>query len=66
MHVDAETYYHDEGRTVRIPVAWTKTWGRYRVAYCTLGHAPEEFTEFPAALELIVRCLRWSAGLLPA
>lgn len=66
VHVVAETDYRYEGRTVRMPVAWTKTWGRGRVAYCSLGHAPEEFTEFPAALELIVRCLRWSAGLLPA
>ncbi len=60
----AQTDYVYENRTVRMPVAWTKSWGRGRVFYCALGHVPEEFTEFPAALELIVRGLRWAAGAL--
>ena len=64
VHVLAETDYVYEDRTVVMPVAWTKSWGRGRVFYSALGHLPEEFDEFPAALELAVRGLRWAAGAL--
>jgi uncharacterized protein len=64
VHVLAETDYVYEDRTVRMPVAWTKPWGRGRVFYCSLGHDPAEFTTYPAALELTVRGLRWAAGVL--
>jgi uncharacterized protein len=64
VHVLAETDYVYEDRTVRMPVAWTKPWGRGRVFYCSLGHDPVEFTTYPAALELTVRGLRWAAGVL--
>jgi len=64
IHVLAETDYVHEGRTVAMPVAWTKRWGAGRVFYNALGHQPEEFTEFPAARQLTVQGCRWAAGLL--
>ncbi len=64
IHVLAETDYVHEGRTVAMPVAWTKTWGAGRVFYNALGHQPEEFAEFPAARQLTVQGCRWAAGLL--
>jgi type 1 glutamine amidotransferase len=66
IHVLADTEYVYEGRSVTVPVAWVKTWGKGRVFYSSLGHAPEEFTEFPEALSLTVRGLLWAAGMLQA
>ena len=62
VHVLADTLYAHEGQKVTMPVAWTKTWGQGRVFYSALGHATGEFEEFPDALELTVRGLRWAAG----
>ena len=62
VQVLADTLYAYEGRRVTMPVAWTKTWGEGRVFYSSLGHAVKEFDEFPEALELTVRGLRWAAG----
>ena len=62
VRVWADTLYTYEGREVTMPVAWTKTWGEGRVFYSSLGHATQEFDEFPHALELTVRGLRWAAG----
>jgi type 1 glutamine amidotransferase len=64
VHVLADTAYVHAGRTVTMPVAWVKTWGAGRVFYNALGHAPEEFVEFPAARTLTVRGCLWAAGLL--
>lgn len=64
VHVLAETDYLHDGRTVPMPVAWTKCWGRGRVFYCSLGHDPAEFDLFPAAMELTLRGLRWASGAL--
>jgi type 1 glutamine amidotransferase len=47
-----------------MPVAWVKTWGAGRVFYNALGHAPEEFVQFPAARTITVRGCLWAAGLL--
>jgi type 1 glutamine amidotransferase len=47
-----------------MPVAWIKKWGKGRVFYSALGHSPEEFSKFPASLELTVRGLLWAAGEL--
>lgn len=63
IHVLAETDYVYEGRTVTMPVAWTKSWGAGRVFYQSLGHQPEEFAEFPAARRLTVQGCLWAAGL---
>jgi len=62
IHVLADTQYVHEGRQVTMPVAWIRQWGKGRVFYSALGHAPGEFAEFPEALQLTVRGLLWAAG----
>jgi type 1 glutamine amidotransferase len=64
VHVLADTPYLYEGRRVTMPVAWVKRWGRGRVFYSSLGHQPEEFTQFPEAMRLSVQGLLWAAGVL--
>ena len=64
VHVLADTLYTHEERVITMPVAWIKRWGQGRVFYSALGHHPDEFTSFPAALDLTVRGLRWAAGVL--
>ena len=64
VHILAETTYVYEGQSVPMPVAWIKRWGEGRVFYAALGHELTEFDEFPAALDLTVRGLRWAAGEL--
>ena len=44
---------------VRMPVAWTRTWGRGRVFYCTIGHAPEDLRA-PAVTRLFRQGLAWA------
>lgn len=63
IHILADTEYLYEGQTVIMPVAWTKHWGRGRVFYSALGHAPEEFEQFPEALKLTVQGMLWAAGI---
>lgn len=46
-----------------MPVAWTRTYGQGRVAYCALGHVNADF-EVTEARELTLRCLLWAAGQL--
>lgn len=41
-------------------VAWTRSWGRGRVAYVSIGHTFEDF-DVPEALTLIERSLLWAA-----
>jgi type 1 glutamine amidotransferase len=43
-----------------IPVAWTRQWGKGRVFYSSLGHAPEEL-DVPEARELLRRGMAWAA-----
>nr|MCU0793578.1 ThuA domain-containing protein [Opitutaceae bacterium] len=64
IEVLAATTYRHEGRACEMPVAWVKTWGRGRVFYSALGHAPGEFTAFPEAKTLTVRGVKWAAGML--
>ena len=64
VHVLADTTYVYEGRVATMPVAWVKMWGHGRVFYNALGHAPEEFTNFPAARTLTVQGVLWAAGVL--
>ncbi|MEO6846285.1 MAG: ThuA domain-containing protein [Chthoniobacterales bacterium] len=64
IEVLAETDYLYEGRVCRMPVAWTKQWGRGRIFYTALGHTPAEFDQFPVVLDLFLRGIRWAAGLL--
>ncbi len=51
MHIDG----------VRMPVAWTKVYGKGRVFYCSLGHSVD-IIEQPDLLELVTRGLLWAAG----
>jgi type 1 glutamine amidotransferase len=62
VHILAETTYVYEGHSVPMPVAWIKRWGQGRVFYAALGHKPEEFETYPAALDLTLRGLLWAAG----
>ncbi|MDR1283681.1 MAG: ThuA domain-containing protein [Opitutaceae bacterium] len=64
VQVLADTDYVHDGRMCTMPVAWVKRWGRGRVFYCALGHAPEEFSAFPDALALTIRGLLWAGGAL--
>ncbi len=64
VHVLADSQYIHEGRACTMPVAWIKTWGQGRVFYNALGHAPEEFTQFPSALTLTTQGILWAAGVL--
>lgn len=45
----------------RMPVTWTKQYGRGRVFYCSLGHHPNVFDNEMAA-KMLRRGLRWAAG----
>lgn len=62
MHVDpgntvlATTQFGD---TV-MPVAWTKTYGKGRVFYCSLGHSAD-IVRRPEVLELVTRGMLWAA-----
>jgi hypothetical protein len=62
IHVLAETEYIYEGRAFTMPVAWIKRWGSGRVFYSALGHATDEFTQFPEALTLAIQGLLWAAA----
>lgn len=64
VDVLAETAYTHAGRTVSMPVVWTKNWGAGRVFYNALGHDPVEFTTYPEARTLTVRGCLWAAGVL--
>ncbi|MDF3056836.1 MAG: hypothetical protein K0R17_1051 [Rariglobus sp.] len=64
VHVLADSAYTHEGRTGTMPIAWTKHWGKGRVFYHSLGHAPSEFTQFPAAHTLTMQGVRWVAHAL--
>jgi uncharacterized protein len=43
-----------------MPVAWTRQWGKGRVFYSSVGHAPEEL-DVPEARELLRRGMAWAA-----
>lgn len=46
---------------VVMPAAWTRTWGKGRVAYVSFGHTFRDF-DVPQAEQLTLRALRWAAG----
>lgn len=62
MHVDpgnrvlATTRFGD----VVMPVTWTKTYGKGRVFYCSLGHSADVF-DIPEALTMVTRGMLWAA-----
>jgi len=63
LHVDpgnevlADTTF-DNG--VVMPVVWTRTWGKGRVAYASFGHTYKDF-ETPEARRIMERCLLWAS-----
>jgi type 1 glutamine amidotransferase len=66
MHVDpairvmATTAFEDYGDAV-MPVTWTKTYGKGRVFYCSLGHHAD-IVAMPPVLTMMARGMRWAAG----
>ncbi len=62
-HVLANTTFDGTGAPwtcgVVMPVVWTKSWGRGRVFYCSLGHTVADF-KIPGCQEIIRRGLLWA------
>lgn len=56
----ADTVYEWDARRVVMPVVWTKTWGRGRIFYSSLGHVAREFKDYPHVLEMTIRGLLWA------
>jgi len=57
----ADTVYEHDGRSVVMPVVWTKTWGAGRVFYSALGHCEKEFADYPEVLAMTTRGFCWAA-----
>lgn len=51
-----------QGGEMKLPVVWTKTWGKGRVFYSALGHAAQEFRDYPEVLAMTIRGMLWAAG----
>jgi type 1 glutamine amidotransferase len=66
MHVDpairvmATTTFEDYGDAI-MPVVWTKTYGKGRVFYNSLGHQAN-IVALPPVLTMMARGMRWAAG----
>jgi type 1 glutamine amidotransferase len=66
MHVDpamrvmATTTFEDYGDAI-MPVVWTKTYGKGRVFYNSLGHHAD-IVAMPPVLTMMARGMRWAAG----
>lgn len=66
MHVDpairvlATTAFEDYDNAI-MPVTWTKTYGKGRVFYCSLGHQAN-IVAMPQTLTMMRRGVRWAAG----
>ena len=61
IEILAETQYNHEGKTVTMPVVWTKNWGNGKVFYSALGHDIKEYIEqFPVAAEIALRGFIWA------
>jgi type 1 glutamine amidotransferase len=63
MHVDPANCVHAItmfGYTA-MPVIWTKSYGKGRVYYCSLGHVAEN-VRMPQVLELVTRGMMWAAA----
>ncbi len=43
-----------------MPVVWTRSWGKGRVFYCSLGHVAADF-DVPEAREIVRRGLLWAS-----
>ena len=73
LHIKSEQYYMHIDPVIRVlatttfpngvkmPVVWTKMYGKGRVFYCSLGHHVDVL-EPPAILDMVTRGLLWAAG----
>ena len=53
---------HDEVATgIKMPAVYKRQFGKGRVFYSSLGHAPTEWTDFPSAKTILRRGLNWAA-----
>ena len=43
-----------------VPAAWTKAWGKGRVAYASFGHTVRDF-DVPTAREIVRRGMLWAS-----
>lgn len=57
----AYTPYKFEGQKCKMPVVWTKTWGKGRVFYSALGHSAEELRKYPEVIAMTTRGMLWAA-----
>jgi type 1 glutamine amidotransferase len=65
MHVDPAirvlaTTTFPAYNNVKMPVVWTKTWGKGKVFYCTLGHQAN-IVAMPPVIEMMGRGFEWAA-----
>jgi type 1 glutamine amidotransferase len=64
VHVLADTVFAGAAapwvKGVVMPVVWTKAYGSGRVAYCSIGHGPEDLMA-PPVPEIVQRCVVWAA-----
>jgi len=66
LHVDPSNHVLAVTRLAEgcdMPVVWTRTWGRGRVAYASFGHTDKDF-DVPAAREIVLRSMLWASGQL--
>ena len=52
---------HSSNGEVDLPVVYTKTWGKGKVFYNSLGHTYKVFEDIPAAKEIMRRGFLWAA-----
>ena len=51
---------HVPNGTVQMPVVWTKSYGKGRIFYCSLGHTPQILAAEPVRT-LMLRGFQWAA-----
>ena len=64
VRVLAEADYLYEERTCKMPVVWTKHWGKGRVFYSALGHDPAEFDRYPQIFQMSLSGILWAGNAL--
>ena len=62
VHLLARTTSHDAGDGKAIPVAWTRSEGRGRVFYLSLGHFPEAMRH-PSWQRMVANGAAWAVGV---
>lgn len=64
IRVLARTDYTFEENTCKMPVVWTKNWGKGRVFYSALGHDPVELEKWPHVFEMSLNGMLWAGRVL--